>query len=82
MKTIENLTVKVTYTAGLGNVKIPNNIYDAMTKIYNNGGEVPNPDVCCINGQKELACISEWLADHIKENDAMDWECQIVNITD
>lgn len=77
---MKKLTVQVTYTVGLGNVKVPNNIYDAMTKIYDNGGKVPNPDECYINGEKEFACVSDWLADHIKENDAMDWEYEIQDI--
>lgn len=80
MKTIEDLTVKVTYTVGLCNVEVPDNVYDALTQCYDEGGEVPMPDECHFCGNKELGCAAEWLSDNIKEADAMDWEFEITEL--
>lgn len=82
MKTIKDLTVKVTYRVGLGNVKVPNKVYDALSQCYDEGGEVPMPDECTITGRKELAEAAEWLSDNIQQNDAMDWEFEIEDFQD
>ena len=56
----------MTYRVGLGNVEVPDDVYDSLAKCYDEGGDVPMP--------KEA---SEWLADNIREADAMDWEYEI-----
>ena len=67
MKTINNLTVTVAYTVGLGNIKVPEEVYDDLTKHYNSGSwEVPEDSIA-----------AEWLADNIKEKDATDWSYEI-----
>lgn len=67
MKTINNLTVTVTYTVGLGNIKVPKEVYDDLIKHYDNESwEVPEDSIA-----------AEWLADNIKEKDAMDWGYEI-----
>lgn len=81
MKTIKNIQVKVTYTVGYGNLVVPDNVYDALVEFYdNNGGIIPDPDTCFLNGDKKLGCASEWLADNIKEADAFDWNYEIENM--
>lgn len=71
MKTINNLTVTVTYTVGLGNIKVPEEVYDDLGKHYDSGSlEVPEDSVA-----------AEWLADNIKEKDAMDWSYEIDDLS-
>lgn len=71
MKTINNLTVTVTYTVGLGNIKVPEEVYDDLTKYYDDGlWEVPEDSVA-----------AEWLADNIKEKDAMDLSYEIDDLS-
>lgn len=72
MKTIKDLTVKVTYRVGLGNVKVPDDVYNELAKAYDEGGDVPD----C---EDEFENASEWLLDNIREGDAMDWEFEIEN---
>lgn len=38
METIKNLTVKVTYYVGLVNVQVSDDIYEALSKCYDEGG--------------------------------------------
>lgn len=82
MKKIKDLTVKVTYTVGLCNLNVPDEVYNALAECYDNGGEVPMPDDCIIDNCPELACASEWLTDNINESDAMDWEFEIEDLQD
>lgn len=71
MKTIKNLTVTVTYTVGLGNIKVPKEVYDDLIEHYDNGSwEV-----------LEDSIAAEWLADNIKEKDAMSWSYEIDNLS-
>ena len=67
MKTINNLTVTVTYTVGLGNIKVPKEVYDDLIKHYDNESWEVSED----------SIAAEWLADNIKEKDAMDWSYEI-----
>lgn len=82
MRTIKNLTVKVTYTVALGEVEVEDEEYESLMKAHNEYcGEVPSPDeCCCFNGKQALSPASEWLSENIKENDAMDWEYEIQDI--
>lgn len=70
MKTINNLTVTVTYTVGIGNIKVPKEVYNDLMKHYDAWlKEVPEDSIA-----------AEWLADNIKERDAMDWRYEIDNL--
>lgn len=75
MKTIKDLTVKVTYRVGLGNVKVPDEVYDELAKAYDEGGDVSD----C---RDEFENASEWLLDNIRQRDAMDWEFEIEDFND
>ena len=77
MKTIKDLTVKVTYTVGLSNVQVSDEVYEALSNCYDKGGEV-DPD--SFNNEEQTA--SEGLSDHIHEADAMDWEYDIEDFND
>lgn len=77
MKVIKGLTVEVTYRVSLGNVKVPNKVYDALSQCYDEGGEVPMPDECTITGREKLTETARWLSDNIRQDDATDWEFEI-----
>lgn len=71
MKTIKNLTISVKYTVGLGNVQVPEEVYDDLIKYYDAGvWEVPENSVAI-----------EWFADNIREKDAMNWEYEIDDLS-
>lgn len=69
MKTIKDLTVTVTYTVGLGNVEVPDNVFEQLES---------NQEID-INDDS-LSDAMEWLSQHIKEEDAMDWRYEIDDI--
>lgn len=75
MKNIKDLTIKVTYRVGLGNVKVPDEVYNELAKAYDEGGDVPEWD-------DELENAKEWLSDNIREADAMEWEYEIDDFQD
>jgi hypothetical protein len=66
MKTIKDLTVKVTYRAGLGNVTVPDDVYLALVEMFESG---------------ESECVSDWLSDNIHEEDGYDFEYEIEDLT-
>lgn len=71
MKTINNLTITVTYSVKLRNVKVPDEVYDDLSKRYDNESwEVPEDSIA-----------SEWLVDNIREKDAMYWSCEIDDLS-
>lgn len=70
MKNIKDLTIKVTYRVELGNVEVPDEVYNELAKAYDEGGDVPEWD-------DELENAKEWLSDNIREADAMEWEYEI-----
>ena len=69
MKTIEDLTVTVTYTVSYSDVEVPDDVYE---QLINNStfssGFVENQEVL------------EWLAENINEEDAMDWTFEVDDI--
>lgn len=75
MKNIKDLTIKVTYRVGLGNVEVPDYVYNELAKAYDEGGDVPEWD-------DELENAKEWLSDNIREADAMEWEYEIDDFQD
>lgn len=75
MKNIKDLTIKVTYRVGLGNVEVTDEVYNELAKAYDEGGDVPEWD-------DELENAKEWLSDNIREADAMEWEYEIDDFQD
>jgi len=69
MKTIKDLRVTVKYTVGYGNIEVPDDVYEQLM----NNSEFPTSDTRYDEAQ-------DWLADHIREEDAMDWEYEIDDI--
>tara|TARA_R110000868_G_scaffold176916_5_gene414997 strand:+ start:9685 stop:9906 length:222 start_codon:yes stop_codon:yes gene_type:complete len=72
MKIIENLDVRVTYSVGLGDIEVPDEIYDELMEIVNNGIEV---DENC-----EYYEAAEWLRDNIREGDCYERNAEIIDI--
>jgi hypothetical protein len=79
MKKIKDLTCEVTYTVGLGDLKVPDNVYRGLCEIFERGYKTSDLK---IPGRKSKDMISafEWLADNINEHDAMDWEHEILDL--
>ena len=75
MMKIKDLTIKVTYIVGLGNIEVPDEVYNELAKAYDEGGDVPGWD-------DELENANEWLLDNIRQNDAMEWEFEIEDFRD
>ena len=70
MKTIKKLTITVSYTVNLKNVKVPEEVYDDLIEHYKSESvRVP-----------EDAIADKWLADNIREKDAVNWIYGIDNL--
>lgn len=71
MKNINNLTVTVTYTVGLGNIEVSKEVYDNLMEHYDNGSwEVPQDSIA-----------AKWLENNIKEKDASNWSYEINDLS-
>lgn len=81
MKTINGITVKVTYTVSLGNIEVDNETFKAICNSYDNGSQLGSD---CWLDDEDAYEASDWLSDHIRESDAMDWEYEIeeLNVDD
>lgn len=77
MKTIEKLTITITYTVGLGDIKVPDNVYEELMEAYDNNDTI-DPDL--IKTLKSYSNANDWIIDNIKERDCYNWECEIDNI--
>jgi len=75
MKTVKDLTVKVTYHVGLGDVEMPQEVYDQINEAINNGDEI-DP-----SGMPKYPEAAEWLSDNIREGDCMAWVAEIVDVS-
>ena len=71
MKTIKNLTVKVTYTATLSNVEVSEKEYEALNLAEYGSGD-PFED---FDNQPRDAF--KWVKDHIRENDDFDLKYEV-----
>lgn len=72
--TVKELTVKVTYRVGLGNLKMPKNVKDQLIEAAENSDEIG------ISGTSEYEDARDWLVKNIKESDSMDWDAEIEEI--
>jgi len=75
MKNIKDLTVKVTYEVGLGDLEMPIDVYNEIKEADENGDEI---DGMGSSGKYLLA--SEWLSQNIQERDCMEWKAEIVEL--
>lgn len=75
MKTVKDLIVEVKYRVRLGDVEMPQKVYDQLIEATDNG------DVIDPIGMPKYPEAAEWLSDNIRERDCMDWECEIQDIS-
>lgn len=71
MRTIKDLTVKVTYTVGLSDVEVPEEVAKQLEQMADYGFSVED----CESSKYPEAF--DWLAYNIRENDAMDWAYEV-----
>lgn len=71
MRTIKDLTVKVTYTVGLSDVEVPEEVAKQLEQMADYGFAVED----CESGKYPEAF--DWLAYNIRERDAMDWAYEV-----
>ena len=71
MKTIKDLTVKVTYTVGLGDVEVSNEVFKQLNKMADYGFSVEDCE------SSDYPEAFDWLSDNIRESDAMDWAYEV-----
>ena len=71
MKTIKNLYVKVTYTVGLGDVEVSDEVFEQLEQMADYGFSVED----CESSKYPEAF--DWLSDNIRERDAMDWAYEV-----
>ena len=72
MKTIKNLTVKVTYTATLSNVEVSEKEYEALKNLAEYESDNPFEDF-----DDQPGDAFKWLKDHIQENDDFDLKYEV-----
>lgn len=70
MKKIDNMTVTVTYTVGLTNVEVPDNVYDVLSKY-------DKIDTCTLTPNSDYYEALDWLGENIEERDGMEWEYEV-----
>ena len=75
MRTVKDLTVEVKYRVGLGNVEVPDDVFEQLVEAADNWDRI---DPTMMNKYVEAA---EWLTENIRERDCMDWECEIEDIS-
>ena len=71
MKVIKDLTVKVTYTVGLGDVEVSDEVFEQLNKMAIYGISVG------IGDSEKYEKAFEWLMNNIREEDAMEWEYEV-----
>ncbi len=76
MVTIKDLTVKVTYRVGLGEVEMPEKVHQQLLEASENGDEIE------MGGISKYPDAYEWLSDNIRERDCMDWEAEIEEVSE
>jgi hypothetical protein len=76
MVTIKDLTVKVTYRVGLGEVEMPEKVHQQLLEVSENGDEIE------MGGISKYPEAYEWLSDNIRERDCMDWEAEIEEVSE
>ena len=70
MKRLKNLTVSCTYTVGLTDVEVPDEVYEGLASRDDFAADM-------LNMSDEENAAFEWLVDNIEERDAMEWICEV-----
>ena len=72
---IKDLTVKVTYEVGLGDLEMPIEVYNEIQEANESGDEIDG-----MSSADKYLLASEWLGRNIKESDCMEWKAEIIEI--
>ena len=72
---VNDLWVKVTYEVRLGDLEIPQEVFDEINKSIED-----NRDIDTMIGLDRYPQASEWLTENIQERDCMEWKAEIVEI--
>lgn len=78
MKTVKDLTVKLTFRAGLGGAKVSDSVFRGLKKIADNG-EITDSDANLTKDQ-DIIEAWEWLGNNINSDDAFSWEYEIEDL--
>ena len=74
---VEDLTIKVTYKVGLGDVEMPKEVYEQLLLASENWKEIDSTML-----DEEYQEAADWLRDNIKEADCMDWVAEVDEISE
>lgn len=74
MKIIEDITVKVTYTVGLGGLVVSPELYEILSLMEAKELNINH----LLSDRKQKAM--DWLSYNIREKDARDWSCEIEDL--
>lgn len=70
MKRLKNLTVSCTYTVGLTDVEVPDEVYEGLASRDDFAADM-------LNQTDEEGAAFEWIRDNIEEQDAMERKFQV-----
>lgn len=73
MKLIKDLTVTVTYTVGLGDVEVSDEMFE---KLQNLETDTLDTNTLLSDDKSE---VMEWLSNTITESDAYEWSYEIID---
>ncbi|WP_077417893.1 hypothetical protein [Chryseobacterium sp. JV274] len=79
MSTIKKISVTVTYSVGLGNIKAPQNVINELMKAYDNDDVLDATDTKTIHNYSNAI---DWLTDNIKERDCYDRNVEMIDLED
>lgn len=74
---VKDLTVKVTYKVGLGNVEMPDKVYKQLLLAAENFKEL-DPTML----HEDYREAADWLSQNIREHDCMDWSAEVDEISE
>lgn len=74
-RTIKDLSIKVTYEVGLGNVNIPKKAFKQLIKAYEKGDEIEMQST-------KYPDAEIWLNENIRERDCMEWKSEIIDLVE
>lgn len=75
MKNIKDLTVKVTYEVGLGDLEMPIEVYNQIIKADEKGDKIET-----MSGNRKYEEAAEWLSQNIQERYCMEWKAEVIEI--
>ncbi len=78
MKTIKDLTVRMVFRVGIGNVEVTDAIFNGLNKISEEGSY--SDDDMNRTKDNEILSAWDWLVSNINSDDAMDTEYEIEDL--